>query len=217
MRKRKNRKKRPVVENIDLHRTLRAISIDLGLAISSYETFAPTGQDVSLIVRVTESGLYSPFKVISDSLHQSVVVTLCRIWDTRSDTADLNSVAHAFRNAKVIGDLAASGHTIDPGQLSNWLSDIGAVNRSGELLALKKLRHKGIAHRETPNLRHQPAGQVRGAVYGDERIIIEKTIPLVEQASAFIGYSYENQYADKQRIMKEEAVKFWEQVSTTTA
>jgi hypothetical protein len=110
--------------------------------------------------------------------------------------------------------VAASGHTIDPGQLSNWLSDIDVVNKSDELKALKELRHKGIAHTETPNLPPQRA--VRVAVYGDEMIIIEKTISLAEQAGGFIGYSYMSSYADQRRLNKENAVKFWERVSTTT-
>ena len=193
--------------NVEIHRTVRAISVDLDYAIAFYETYVPTGQDAGLIARINKVDYYPAFNVISDSLHQSVIVTLCRIWDTRRDTADLNSLADAFADLVVIADLAAAGHTIDPGQTSKWLAEIEAVNKSDELAALKRARHRGIAHRATPNEPYKGAARV--AHYGDERVIIEKTIPLVEQAGAFIGYSYVTPYADQRRIRRDHATKFW--------
>lgn len=203
-------KKRSVPSNLELHRMVRAISIDLDYAIAFYETFVPTGRDTSLINRINKSDFYPAFNMISNSLHQSVVVTLCRIWDNRTDTADLNSLAGAFGEANVIAGLVASGQAIDPGQLRTWLSEVDAVNKSDELAALKILRHKSIAHRESPNVQRPRA--VRGAVYGDERIVIEKTVPLVEKLGAFIGYSYVTPYKDQRRLRKACAVKFWAQV-----
>jgi hypothetical protein len=196
-----------VPANVEIHRTVRAISVDLDSAIAFYETYVPTGQDATLIDRINKVDFYPAFNVISESLHQSVIVTLCRIWDTRRDTADLNSLADAFGDATVIVDLAAAGLAIDPRQLNKWLSEIDAVNKSDELAALKRARHRGIAHRATPNVQYQGAARV--AQYGDERIIIEKTIPLVEQAGAFIGYSYMTPYADQRLVRREHAQKFW--------
>lgn len=198
--------------SVELHRTIRAISRDLDEAIAFYETFVPTAQDATLIDRINKVDFYPAFNVISDSLHQSVIVTLCRVWDTRRDTADLNSLADAFRDPTVIADLTAVGRTIDPGQLSKWLADIETVNKSDELGALKRARHRAIAHRATPNELYRGAARV--AQYGDERIIIEKTIPLVEQAGAFIGYSYVTPYADQRRVRREHSTKFWTPVAT---
>jgi hypothetical protein len=132
----------PMPTNVEIHRTIRAISIDLDHAIAFYETYAPTDNDAALINRVNKVDFYPAFNVISDSLHQSVIVTLCRIWDTRRDTADLNSLADAFGDATVIADLAAAGHTVDPAQLSKWLSEVDAVSKSNELAALKRARHR---------------------------------------------------------------------------
>jgi hypothetical protein len=193
--------------NVEIHRTVRAISHDLDEAIAFYETYVPTARDAALIERVNKVDFYPAFNVIAASLLQSVVVTLCRIWDTRRDTADLNSLADAFSDTTVIGDLAAAGHTVDPARLSTWLSEIDAINKSDELAALKRARHRGIAHRATPNEPYRGAARI--AQYGDERIIIEKTIPLVEQAGAFIGYSYMTPYADQRRIREEHSTKFW--------
>jgi hypothetical protein len=106
--------------------------------------------------------------------------------------------------------LPPSGHVIDSGQSNKWLSEIDAVNKSDELLALKRARHRAIAHTASPNTAYQ--GKARVAQYGDERKIIERTIPLVEQAGAFIGYSYVRPYDEQQRIRREHATNFWAQL-----
>jgi hypothetical protein len=199
-----------MANNPEIHRTLRAISLDLDSAIAFYETFVPTGKDASLIDRINKVVFYPAFNIISESLHQSVIATLCRIWDTRSDTANLNSLADEFRDPKVMADLAAVGHVVDPQHLNKWLAEVDAVNKSDELLALKRARHRAIAHTATPNEPYR--GRARIAQYGDERKIIERTIPLVEQGAAFIGYSYLSAYADQRRVRQEHATKFWSRV-----
>jgi hypothetical protein len=199
--------------NLEIHRTVRAISRDLDSAIAYYETFVPTGQDETLIDRINNVDFYPAFNIISESLHASVIATLCRIWDTRADTADLNSLAVEFLDAKIIADLAAAGHVVDPGHLNEWLAEIDAVNKSDELLALKRARHRSIAHTATPNEPYR--GKARIAQYGDERKIVERTIPLVEQAGEFIGYS-NLPYADQQRMRREHATKFWANVAPSS-
>lgn len=67
--------------NLELHRTVRAISVDLDYAIAFYETYVPTGQDTALIDRINKVDYYPAFNVISDSLHQSVIVTRFGIRD----------------------------------------------------------------------------------------------------------------------------------------
>lgn len=91
--------------------------------------------------------------------------------------------------------------------MNKWLTEIDAVNRSDELLALKRARHRAIVHTATPNGPYR--GKARIAQYGDERRIIKRTIPLVEQAGVFIGYSYVSPYADQRRVRQEHATKFW--------
>jgi hypothetical protein len=92
------------------------------------------------------------------------------------DTADLNRLAEAFSDSAVIADLKSAQHSIDPAKLNDWLAGVDAVNKSTELLALKRARHRAIAHTATPNKLY--TGKARVARYGDERIVLEKTIPL---------------------------------------
>jgi AbiU2 len=199
-----------MASELEIHRTVRAISIDLDLAVAFYETYVPSGQDAGLIDRVNKSDFYPAFNVISDALHRNVIVTLCRIWDTRTDTANLNSLADEFRDPKVLADLRAIGHQVDPQHLGKWLTEIDMVSKSDELLALKRARHRAIAHTATPNEPYR--GKARGAEYGDERKVIEWTIPLVERAGTFIGYSYVSGFDEQRRTRREHAVKFWDQI-----
>lgn len=186
---------------------INAISIDLDLALAFYETYLPSGQDQALIDRVNKTDFYPAFNVISDALHREVIMALCRIWDTRTDTADINRSAEAFRDPAVIVDLRAAGHVIMSAKLTKWLSEIDAVNKSEELKALKRARHRAIAHTATPVEPYK--GKARIAQYGDERKLLERTIPLVEQAGAFVGYSYATPYDAQRRLRREHAAKFW--------
>jgi hypothetical protein len=154
---------------------------------SDYETYVPTGQDVGLIDRVNNVDFCPAFNCISDALHRNVIMALCRIWDTRADTANLTRLASEFRDPKVIADLVSIGCKVDASQLKKWLTEIDAVSKSDELSALMRARHRALAHTPSPNVLYK--GKARIAEYGDERKVMEKTIPLVEQAGAFIGYS----------------------------
>jgi hypothetical protein len=185
--------------------------IDLDLAVAFYETYVPTGQDAGLIARMNKTDFYPAFNVISDALHRNIIMTLCRIWDARTDTADLNRLAEYFRDPAVIADLKSAGRTIDPAELGKWLAEVDAVNKSTELLALKLARNKALAHTATPNKPY--TGPARVARYGDERKVLEKTIPLVEQAGAFVGYSYRTPFDGQRRTRREHSTKFWKNLA----
>jgi AbiU2 len=204
------------LSNVEVHRLVRSISIDLDLAIAAYETYVPSGQDAALIDRMNKTDYYPAFNVISDALHRNVLSALCRIWDTRGgnpklgDTADLSAVEMAFRDPAVIADLASAGHVVDSAEMSRWFTDFDAVKNSKELLGVKSARHNAIAHTASPNpTRIWPNRMAPRMLYGYERQVIEWTIPLVEQAGAFIGYSYVRPYAEQRRIRQEHAAKFW--------
>jgi hypothetical protein len=197
--------------NPEVVRMVRSISIDLDLAVAFYETYVPSGQDTGLLSFMNKTDFYAAFNVISDSLHRNIIMTLCRIWDTRTDTADINGLADAFRDPTVIADLKAVGHSITSAQLNTWFVGVDRVNKSDELLALKRARHRAIAHTATPNLPY--TGTARVAQYGDERKVLEWTIPLVEQAGVFVGYSYVSPFADQRDLRREHASKFWKSVA----
>jgi AbiU2/Schlafen, AlbA_2 len=175
--------------SIEIHGTARVISIDLDLAVAFYETFFPSGQDAKLIARVNTGDFYPAFNVVSDSLHRNAIMALCRIWDTQPDSANLNSLAKMFGNNQVLANLARAGHAVVPKQMKKWQADVAKVKDSDELQALMDgARHRALAHTASPNKAYK--GKARVAMYGDERRVMEWSIPVVERANAFIGYSY---------------------------
>jgi hypothetical protein len=195
--------------NVELYRTASVISIDLDLAVAFYETFFPSGQDADLIARMNKSDFYPAFNIISDSLHRNAIMAVCRIWDTRPDSANLNSLAKMLANNQVLADLARAGHPVDPKRLRKWYADVAQVNDSDELGALVAVRHRALAHTASPNKVYKDKARV--AVYGDERRVIELTIPLVERANAFIGTCVPP-FDEQRKIRREHAAKFWTQV-----
>jgi hypothetical protein len=195
-----------VTTNIELYRTARVINIDLDLALAFHETFLPSGKDGALIAQINKSDFYPAFNIISDSLHRNVIFALCRTWDAQTDSANLNSLARMFRNNQVLADLSRARHPVDPKQMKKWQAEVKKVSDSEELQALITARHRALAHTASPNKGYR--GKARGAVYGDERQVIEWTIPLVERANVFIGYSYVRPFDEQRMIRREHAAKF---------
>ena len=197
--------------HVEVHHTARVISIDLDLAIAFYETFFPSGQNAKLVARMNNSDFYPAFNIVSDSLHRNAILALCRIWDTQSDSANLNSLAKMLSKSQVLADLARAGHPVDPRQIEKWQADVAKVRDSEELKALMTARHRALAHTANPNRGYK--GKARVAVYGDERRAIEWTIPIVEWANAFIGYAYVLPFDEQRKIRREHAAKFWDRVA----
>jgi hypothetical protein len=200
--------------NVEVYHTARAISRDLDEAVAFYETFFPSGRDAKLIASVNKSAFHPAFNIVSDSLHRNAIMALCRIWDTQPDSANLNSLAKMFGNNQVLADFSRGGRTVDPKQMKRWQADIAKVKNSDELKALMRARHRALAHTASPYKRYK--GKARGTVYGDERRVMEWTIPLVERANTFIGYCYDPPFDEQRRIRREHAAKFWAQVGQST-
>jgi hypothetical protein len=196
--------------NVEMHHTVRSISITLDEAVAFYETYVPSGHDASLIAQINKSGFHPAFNIVSDALHRETIIALCRIWDKDRDTANLNRLAVDFCDRKVLADLKSAGHEIDPPPMRKWQAAVRAINKCEELEALRRARHRAIAHTATPNKLYK--GKARVAQYGDERKVLERTIPLVEEAGSFIGYSYVSPFDEQRRIRKDYAKMFWESV-----
>jgi hypothetical protein len=195
-----------------LLKTVRAITLTLDETLAFYETYVPSAKDAALIERINKSGVHPAFNAISDALHRETILGLCRIWDTRRDTANLKQLAAKFRDAKVLAGLRGDGHTIPPTALEKWLAAVDSGSKCEEFLALKRARDRALAHTATPN---QPyTGNAQGAKYGDERKMLERTIPLVETAGNFIGYSYVAPFADQRMTRQDFAKKFWNGIGT---
>jgi hypothetical protein len=196
-------------------RTARSISKDLEAAIGCYEVFVSTARDRRLLDSINVAKAHPPFNVISDALHRNTIVTLLRIWDRRRDVASLWSLETLLKRPGLQQELAKFDRAFDDRQLAVWSAGLASAEESEELRALKAARDLYLAHSTAPDRPYQ--GDAREAVYGDERAVIEMTIPLVEAANALVGYTFHTPFSDLRRIWQAEAEKFWERVASAPA
>jgi hypothetical protein len=185
----------------------RAISGNMVTAIAFFEVFRPSGQDKHLVKQVNSVGINAGHNAISDALHQGTILTLCRLWDERSDVASIPQAANQLKRS--VDAIEEIGHLVDRKLLRPWTDEVKAYNQSEELRALKLARDRAIAHTAAPNREY--LGKSRRSVYGDERKVLEMTIPLVERLNRLIGYKW-REYAELQRRWNSEANKFWAHV-----
>lgn len=125
------------------------------------------------------------------------------VWDKGRDTANLNYLARMFRKPAVV---AANGHKINSRHLTAWLAKVEKVQSTDEFDALMTARHHALAHTARPGVPYK--GKARAVAYGDERKILEWTIPIVEQAGKFVGYSY-LPFSEQRRLRQEHSQTFW--------
>ena len=163
-----------------LRALVKAVSDDLWIAIATFEVYAPTAFDASLIEKVNEREVYPAFNVISEALEATTISALCRIWDKTGDAARIAEIEKLLRRRP---DLAG-----DSGALRRWLGGVEMVEKSEELQALRAIRNMRLAHTHDPN---RPDSRlrsgVRKAVNEDEPLLLEATILVVQQLHGLIG------------------------------
>jgi len=193
----------------EMLRTIKAIDEDLNSVIAYYETFVPSARNAKLIDRVNKTQIYTAFNVISDSLHRNAVMSLCRIWDSRRDTASLNCIARQLRKkgSSLFQSVLATAREA-------WLKEMGRVGRSTEMQALRRARDRALAHTATPNVGYR--GKASILKYGDERIVMEWTIALVEELNEFVDY-YDLEpsavpFKTLREVFHEHSIRFWDRI-----
>jgi hypothetical protein len=188
------------------HLTARLVSKNLEEAIANYEVFVPTARNKDVIERVNSGGVHPGFNVISASLHHVVLICVCRIWDNDRKVASIWSLKRKLESSGLITELAKRDAGIDTARIAAWSKAVVAVGESDELRAVQATRNLWLAHTAAPDRLYQ--GNARQEVYGDERKVIESTVPLVEEANALIGYTF-FPFPELRRRWKGEATRFW--------
>ena len=163
-----------------LRALVKAVSDDLWMAAATFEVYAATAFDASLIEKVHEQEIYLAFNVVSEALEAATISALCRIWDKTGDPGRITEIEKLLRRRP---DLAG-----DNGALRRWLGGVEMVEKSEELQALRAVRNMPLAHthdtnRPDPRLR----SGTRKAVNEDEHIILEATNLLVQHLDSMIG------------------------------
>jgi hypothetical protein len=116
----------------DITQTCDSISYDLRQAIDQYELWIPTLEPSD---RFGKNSLAS--SIISDALRQSLIITLCRIWDDAGD-----SIPKLEKRLK---------KRVRHDAFERWDYKVAKVRKSNQLCALVQFRNQGIGHRQDPH------------------------------------------------------------------
>jgi hypothetical protein len=194
----------PVNPQVEIVRLAVAINDDLCQAIAYYELSAHSGLSAPLIERVNRHLIHEGFNVVSEALELGVITILCRIWDKTRGTARITAVMSRLRkNPSVVSDQTAFGQ---------WQADVEKFEKSEHLMALRGFRNIGLAHRNDPNLPDpRSKSNTRRVLYGDARIVLEGTIPIVHRLNSLIvGVTQSTDFARKRHDWEQRAAKFWD-------
>lgn len=194
-----------------------AVRRDLQLAIANYEVFGLAARDHQLIDRVNRipsPGGGHAFNVVSDALQLAVIGTLCRLWDKRRDAAHIPNIAKRLeRNPALVSDQAA---------LPRWLKEVETMQHFEPLVTLRGYRNVGLSHTSDPNLPdprslQHPRG--RRVVHGDERKVLEATIPIVRELERLLDVTVDTAEARElsRAEWKRRAAGFWGAVGQGSA
>jgi len=104
-----------------LRALVKAVSDDLWMAAATFEVYAATAVDASLIEKVNEQEIYPAFNVVSEALEAATISALCRIWDKTGDAGRITEVEKLLRRRP---DLAG-----DNGALRRWLSRLPQLDQ----------------------------------------------------------------------------------------
>lgn len=163
-----------------------------------------------MIDRVNAVEVNPGHNVVSDALHRETVGALCRVWDSTRGTASIPQLAKRLRKPAGISEVEKTYGPIDRQELAKWLDDVKEVEDSEELEALETVRHMYLAHDADKN--HPYKGNARVAVYGDERKILDASIPIAEFANRMMGQR-DYTFGDQRKAWIEESEKFWDSVA----
>ena len=188
-----------------LRALVKAVADDLWIAAATFEVYAPTAFDASLIEKVNEREVYPAFNVVSEALEAMAISALCRIWDKTGDAARIAEIEKLLRRRP---DLA-----VDGGALRRWLGGVEMVEKSEELQALRAIRNMRLGHTHDPN-RSDPRlrSDVRKAVNEDEPRLLEATILVVQRLHGLIGSPDPLDYRAEREAWRGRAEAFWKAV-----
>lgn len=111
-------------------RIAEAMNRDLAEAIACYGFFLLTGRDRALITKVNNGRVHPGYNVISESLHRSTILALCRLWDKSGDSVHIPKFVRVLAGSSI--SVAAKV------EIAKLKKQIGSVEQSDELEALER-------------------------------------------------------------------------------
>jgi hypothetical protein len=122
------------------------------------------------------------FSFVRDALYRDLVVTLLTVLEKGQDgSACIPALLKITNDPEVVELMKAKSMRPDEveGRILSAKQGFKQLEGDGMLRSLRKLRNKAIAHVEHRDVKH-------GAKYGDERKVLERTIPVFEDLAVAV-------------------------------
>src|SRR5208283_5142541 len=123
---------------------------------------------------------------------------------------------HKTRSTARITEVASRlqknpGLVSDQAQLALWQADVDNIQKSDALAALRGFRNVRLAHSNDPNVPDpRSKNNTRRVLCGDECIVLEGTIPIMERLNSLIGLRYRSDFNQIRHRWEQRADKFWQ-------
>jgi hypothetical protein len=211
---------------------------DLTMAIAAEQVFRPAASDNELIKYFNIGFAGNAFNLVRHSLLFFQAMALMRLWDARKDVQSIPRLAYLLRDTGLVAKLVArerqathdtrrvetslgegekklpfSAARSTPDQrerelltkLSSWLGKVDATKDCTEIGRLRNYRHDILAHSAARS--HRP--QIPLPYYGDERKVLELTIPVVSEGFR-LATGIDHHFATNKSVWDQTQRDMWE-------
>ena len=167
-----------------LRALVKAVSDDLWMAAATFEVYAATAFDASLIEKVNEQEIYPAFNVVSEAL-EAATISAALPHLGQEDEGDAGRITEVEKLLRRRPDLAG-----DNGALPAMARSVSRWSRSPKSFrrSTRPVRNMPLAHTHDPNRSDPSAAKwpPQGCELEDELLLLEATILVVQQLHSVI-------------------------------
>ena len=185
-----------------------ALCDEVTQAIALHAMWARCAHERDVVDAVNDNKLIGGFVVARNALHMMLVITLMRLHDKRNDAASIDKLLTIIQREGAKGlhpSIKAPGVRWFDAEASAANAELDALRSGTEFRALRELRHQMLAHRSE-------LARPTSAKFGFERIVLEKTRPIVSRLNR-VTVGSEPSFDVAERACRRSANKYWGQIA----
>jgi hypothetical protein len=154
----------------------------------------------TLSKQITKSYAANAFNVFREAMHQIEVVRICALWDApHIEKESIPTVIALIDDKEVLDALADQVRARHPAQvgdkhaeralsaLKDAIKQARDLRTSAQLISIRNLRDKQVAHYLGQTTQEQKTGPVEPMRHGDELPVLEASIAIVEALNSWVN------------------------------
>ena len=177
----------------------------------------------TLSSQIPTSYAANAFIVFRHGLHQFEIVRLCALWDSAGlEKENISTIVELIDHPDLIEILAQETEANWKGQefgvqqaqraregLRDAVDKSRAILAGPKLASIMNLRDKYLAHSLTETRRERKNGSIDPMKYGDERQLLDASLPIVEVLYCWVNGTSFN-FENSRKINRKNAKALWE-------